>query len=206
MGLVLGLMAALLFVFRDTLPGLRTSEAPPEATHLLLPDPWPAAPLALFDPEGRPVTSDSLRGSVVALFFGYTNCPDVCPVTLARLGALQQRGVDGGPPLRVVFVSVDPDRDTPARLAEFVGSLPGDVLALSADEAEVRAQASVFGIMIQERTDPTLPEGEYLVDHTARSYLIDPDGLIVATIPPMASAAEIDEVVEAVYASLGINR
>lgn len=203
MGVVIGLMVGLLTVFGNTVPGWDGERFDPSAPEVLLPEPWPAGSLELFDPVSNPVSLEGLRGSMVALFFGYTHCPDVCPITLNRLAALQEEGIGGDIPLEVVFVSLDPARDTPERLTEFVSRLPGRVLALTADEETVRTQAREFGVLVQVREDPSLPEGEYLVDHTARTYLIDPDGMVVATVPPMAPA---DDVRDAVEAALGTVR
>jgi protein SCO1/2 len=139
---------------------------------------------------------------VVAVFFGYTHCPDVCPLTLARLGRYQAGRRSDLPPLEVVFVSVDPGRDTPDRLAEFVTGLPGTVVAVTANEGAVREQAQGWGVMVLERDDPALPPGDYLVDHTARTFILDPNGMVVATLPPMSSEEEIAEVMEAVFHSL----
>lgn len=196
-------MVALLAVFRNDVPGWGGERFDPSDPGVLLPQPWPAGSIELFDPASNPVSLGDLRGSVVALFFGYTHCPDVCPITLNRLAALQEEGLGGEVSVEVVFVSLDPDRDTPERLADFVGRLPGRVLALTADEVTVREQARAFGVLVQEREDPSLAEGEYLVDHTARTYLIDPEGMVVGTIPPMAAADEVRAAIEAVLASLG---
>lgn len=202
MGVVLGLMLALLASFRGLLPGLGSGSDAEVDAGLLLPEPFPAPALSLSDPQGRPWTLSSLRGSVVALFFGYTNCPDVCPITLGRLGRLQGETAGKGPALEIVFVTVDPDRDTPERLRAFVEALPGHVRAVTGPEAQVRAQAGEFGVVVMDREAEGLPEGEYLVDHTARTFLLDPDGRVVATLPPMASPEEIQEVLDAVYRSL----
>lgn len=201
MGIVLGVMVALIATFRNVLPGFRAPDDRAQETARLLPDPFPAPALELLDTEERPWSLSSLRGSVVAIFFGYTNCPDVCPITLGRLGGLQEAGVLEGPSLEVVFVSLDPARDTPDRLRTFVAGLPGAVVAVTSGAEDVRAQASAFGVMAHERRDAALPPGEYLVDHTARTFLLDPSGRVVATLPPMASPEEIRAVVEAVYAS-----
>lgn len=203
MGIVLGVMVALLATFRNILPGFRSGEEGTRETAHLLPDPFPAPALELWDTEGRPWSLSTLKGAVVAVFFGYTNCPDVCPITLGRLGRLQEEGSLEGPALEVVFVSLDPARDTPDRLRTFVAGLSGSVVAVTSEPDDVRGQASAFGVMAMERHDPALPEGEYLVDHTARTFLLDPAGRVVATLPPMASPEEIREVLEAVYASLG---
>lgn len=199
MSAVLGVMVALLITFRAAIPGMGPREDPED---LLLPQPFPAPELVLVDPSGSPVRLSGLQGSVVALFFGYTNCPDVCPITLTRLGTLQEEYLAAGRPLEVIFVSVDPERDTPEQLRRFSQRLPGEIRALTAPEEEVRRQAGAYGVLVREQTDPALPEGEYLVDHTARTFLVGPAGEVVATLPPMPSPDQIDRTVEAVFRSL----
>ena len=197
MGVVLGLLVALVATSRIFLE----DRAGPEDGHLLA-EPFPAPALDLKDPDGAPWSVSTARGAVVAVFFGYTHCPDVCPLTLARLGRYQEDRGSGEVPLQVVFVSVDPERDTPRRLREFAAGLPGSVVAVSAAEADVREQASAWGVMVLEREEPTLPQGDYLVDHTARTYILDPRGMVVSTLPPMASSEEVSRVLDAVFASL----
>jgi protein SCO1/2 len=202
MSAILGVVVALVFTFREIIPDLGPGPGGQTVEPTLLPQPFLAPGLALTDPDGHRVELTALRGSVVAVFFGYTNCPDVCPITLSRLGRLQAALERQEPSLAVVFVSVDPDRDTPERLRTFVDGLPGRVLALSASEEEVRRQAADWGVMVRKRTDSALPEGDYLVDHTARTFILDPDGRVVATLPPMPSPAEVDRTMGEVLASL----
>lgn len=170
----------------------------------VLAEPFPAPPLDLVDPEGVAVRLEDLQGSVVALFFGYTYCPDVCPLTLAVLGRLQEEEQEGvEPPLEVVFVSVDPERDTPSRLRAFADGLPGRIRAVSGDGDRIRTQAVAYGVDVQrpgapEEIDPEGPVPDYRVDHTARTFLIGADGRITATLPAMVSAADARAIVERV--------
>lgn len=202
LGVSLGLLLTLLLIGRNG-PGLEGGTAS-GARDPLLPEPYPAAELDLRDPDGRRVRLSDLRGRIVAVFFGYTSCPDVCPLTLARLAAYGAEaagpgGPKGGDPgLMVVFVSVDPARDTPDRLRSFAGSFGTPILALTAEEDEVRRQANRFGVLVRERPLGDGPDAGYLVDHTARTYVLDPDGQIVASIPPMASPGEVEETMDAV--------
>ncbi len=202
MSAILGIMLALVFTFREMIPELGRGPGSPETASALLPAPYPAPPLALVDPQGRRLELQALRGTLVAVFFGYTHCPDVCPLTLQRLGRLQEAWGSDRPELSVVFVSVDPERDTPDRLRTFVESLPGHVLALTAPEDEVRQQAAAWGVMVRERHEEGLPMGEYLVDHTARTFLLDLDGRVIATLPPMPSPGEVDRTVAEVLETL----
>jgi len=188
-GVALGLILALVWALREG-PGA----GPEPVDEALLPAPFPAPPLDLVDPSGVRVRLADLRGSVVAIFFGYTHCPDVCPLTLATLGRLQEQ--DRDPPLEVVFVSVDPERDTPDRLRTFTTGLPGRIRGWTADGDEVRRQADGFGVRVHRREDAG---PDYLVDHTARTFIVDPEGAVVATLPPMVSPERARAVVDAVY-------
>jgi protein SCO1/2 len=201
LGLTLGLVVALVLLFlRAESPA---GSGPPEepVARAILADPFPAPPLQLVDPEGTPVTLDDFRGSWVALFFGYTYCPDVCPLTLAVLGRLQEEESRRGRPFEVVFVTVDPERDTPDRLTRFAAGLPGQVRVLSAGGEDVRRQAFAFGVDVQrpgapEVVDPDGPVPDYRVDHTARTFLVDPRGRVAATLPAMVSGPEARAILE----------
>lgn len=116
----------------------------------------PAADFALVDQHGRPVTRDSLRGAPALLFFGYTRCPDVCPLTLTRL--LRARRDAGAGDVRVVLVTVDPGHDTPAVMREYVDRFGGPVLGLTGDSAAVARAMASYGAY-------TMPPGE----HTAHA-------------------------------------
>lgn len=111
------------------------------------PAPYPAPPLQLFDPEGEVVNLASFRGRHTVVFFGYTHCPDVCPATLLNLsGALNQMSPREADRLQVVFVSLDPERDTPERLRSWMQNFHPSILALTGPEATVWAQASRWGV------------------------------------------------------------
>lgn len=203
LGLTLGLVVALALVFvRAESPA--ASGAPEDPVErAVLAAPFPAPPLQLEDPGGSPVTLGDFRGSWVALFFGYTYCPDVCPLTLAVLGRLQEEESLRGRPFEVVFVTVDPERDTPERLRRFAAGLPGRVRVLSADGEAVRRQAFAFGVDVQrpgapEVVDPDGPVPDYTVDHTARTFLVDPEGRVAATLPAMVSAGQARAILERV--------
>ncbi|MEJ2541393.1 MAG: SCO family protein [Gemmatimonadota bacterium] len=192
-GASLGLIVALL-VARSQAPAGDAPAPDDPVTRALLPDPFPAPPLRLRDPDGAPVSLNVLRGSVAVLFFGYTHCPDVCPLTLATLGRIQDEGDVG--PVEVVFVSIDPERDTPRRLRDFSDGLPGRIRTWTADGPGVRDQANAYGVVVRRPDDSSDPD--YLVDHTARTFVLDPDGRVVATLPPMVSAEEARAVLDAV--------
>ena len=192
------IVALTVLVPKGSAPGPQGIDDPVRQS--ILAEPFPAPPLELVDPEGRPVQLTELRGTVVALFFGYTYCPDVCPLTLAVLGRLQEERGEALPALEVVFVSVDPERDTPDRLRRFAQGLPGRIRALSGEGPSIRSQAVAYGVDVQrpgapDEIDPDGPVPDYRVDHTARTFLIGTDGRVVATLPPMVSAADAAAIV-----------
>ena len=202
LGVVLGLGLTLV-VLRTGAPDPSSGGEEDATARALLAEPFPAPALDLVDPAGRPVHLDEFRGSVVALFFGYTYCPDVCPLTLAVLGRLQEEGFEEGPPVEVLFVSVDPERDGPQRLERFTAGLPGSVRAATGEGPRIREQAVAYGVDVRrpgapDRVDPEGPVPDYRVDHTARTFLIDPGGRVSATLPPMVSAPDARAIIEAV--------
>lgn len=139
-------------------------------------EPYPIAEeieLSRFD--GSRFRLSETRGSVVLLFFGYTSCPDVCPTTLAELNlALQEIHPDQAEDVTVVFVTVDPERDDPARVQEYVNHFNAGFIGLSGTEPELAEVWNRYGIF-REIVDGTSAAG-YLVNHTARVTLIDRQG------------------------------
>lgn len=144
----------------------------------LYPDPRPAPPLALTDEQGRPFDIAQLRGEAALIFFGYTHCPDVCPATM---GIVTEVASTIGSDLRVVFVSIDPERDTVGWLAEYVRFLPEGFTALTGSAAEVRAAADAWGVRYArvDTGDPTA----YSMSHTAEVYVVDAAGVLRAHFP-----------------------
>lgn len=166
----------------STVPGAPTPRAS-------LPTPDPAEPTPIVEP-GEPaqplhdlVTGDGtfdladLAGNQVLLFFGYTHCPDVCPMTIGELVlVLRER-----PETRVVFVTVDPERDTQESLAEWTRYLPDGIVALTGSPSAIRAAADAYGVRYA-RVDSGSAAG-YAMSHTAFVYLIDADGRLRVTFP-----------------------
>lgn len=131
-------------------------------------------PQALTDHRGQPRRLKDFRGKVVILFFGYTHCPDVCPTSLARFAeAVKQLG-PAGERVQVLFVSIDPERDTPARLAEYVPWFNSSFLGLTGTPAAVAEVTKEFRIYAaRQPVDGALG---YVMDHTAGAYVYDPAG------------------------------
>jgi protein SCO1 len=185
------------------------------------PSPYPAPELELPDLDGERVNLASLRGRTTVLFFGFTNCPDVCPATLHSLSRVlddfSARELDR---IRVVFVTVDPERDTPERLDEWMANFHPEILTLRGTEEEVMETAREWGVHVAQVPagahaghmghDPSLSDevneavtpgapGEYGVDHTARSFVVDRSGRIVLFLAPFqgweAMAADLRRVI-----------
>lgn len=124
---------------------------------------------------GRDVSLSELRGKPTLLFFGYTFCPDVCPLTLSEFKRVKEQLGADGEQVNYVFVSVDPERDTPEVLARYVGAFDPAFVGLQGDDATLRRIGKEYGLFYQK----SAVEGtsaSYLVDHTAASFLIDKDG------------------------------
>ena len=150
--------------------------AAPEAAPVAI-----GAPFTLSASDGRRFSSASLKGTPYVLFFGFTNCPDVCPTTMARLARLRTRLGQGDKGFAILFVTVDPERDTPAELARFTAAFATPIVALTGTPAEIAAVTKSFGIYSKKVAQPG---GGYTVDHTATALLFDRDGQFTATIAP----------------------
>lgn len=134
----------------------------------------------LVDAEGKPRSLADYRGKVVALFFGYTHCPDVCPTTLADMAqVMRQLGRDEDK-VQVLFVTLDPERDTRQMLAQYVPAFHPRFAGLSGDAAATAQAARAFGVMYQRQDGKN---GGYTLDHSAGTYLIAPDGKFVLLAP-----------------------
>ena len=130
--------------------------------------------LALTGHDGRPRTLADFRGKAVVLFFGYTYCPDVCPTTLADMaGVIKTLGKDAER-VQVLFVTVDPERDTHEVLAQYVPAFDARFLGLYGDAAATQRAAKEFKIFYEKRAGSS--PSSYSVDHSAQSYVIDPQG------------------------------
>jgi protein SCO1/2 len=129
---------------------------------------------ALTGHDGRPRTLADFRGKVVVLFFGYMHCPDVCPTTLATLAEAMRRLGDDAARVQVLFVTVDPERDTPDLLARYVPAFHPTFLGLSGDADATARVAKDFRVFYEKRAG-SAPQ-TYTVDHSAGTYIYDPQG------------------------------
>jgi len=146
----------------------------------------PIGELALTADTGRALTLHDLQGRPTLVFFGFTHCPDVCPTTLVKLA--QVKRLAALPDVRVLFVSVDPGRDTPALLAQYVHAFDPDFVGATADTLEITRIAQRFGVAVA-RVD--LPGGDYMMDHSAAVFLLDRRARIVAVFTPPFEVAPL---------------
>lgn len=132
-------------------------------------------PFALTDQDGRPRTDADFRGQVLLLSFGYTNCPDVCPLTLGHFAeAIEQLGPDAAR-VRGVFITVDPQRDTPARLRDYVTAFGDRIVGLTGSREAIDRVARAYRVIYRLGADAAT-NPHYTVDHSALIYLIGRDG------------------------------
>jgi len=135
---------------------------------------YASADFKLTDHTGKLRTLHDFRGKVVVLFFGYMHCPDVCPTTMADLSQVMTRLGKDADRVQVLFVTVDPERDTQALLAQYVPAFHPSFLGLFGDAGSTAQVAKVFDVMYQKQATAT----GYNVDHSAGSFLIDTDGRV----------------------------
>jgi len=177
---------------------------PPTKTITFYPQPRPLPQFSLRQSDGTQLVSGELRGHWTLVFLGYTFCPDVCPTTLTDLAVAQQqweRIPDSLRP-RVLFVSVDPQRDPPARLGEYVHAFHKDTLAATADIPALERFATALGLVFQKVPGKGYAHNpnDYSMDHSASIVVLDPQGrlagLIRPPLDPQAIAADLQQLTE----------
>lgn len=151
---------------------------------------------ALTDQNGKPITDQAFAGRYRIMYFGYTFCPDVCPLDMQNIGAAMKRLEREDPALAKkivpVFVTVDPARDTPAVVKQFVSAFYPGTVGLTGPEAEIARLAKDYGVYFARGKGTS---GGYLMDHSRQAYLMSPEGKPLALLPqdesPEAIVAEI---------------
>ncbi|MET0070121.1 MAG: SCO family protein [Candidatus Thiodiazotropha sp.] len=178
--------------------GIKDIQAPPgmplsqDMAATLLTEPMTLPDFHLTDTKGEPFNKLALKDTWSFLFFGYTYCPDICPTTLALLGEVENllRKSDLAVNRQYVFISVDPDRDTPDRLGEYLAFFNPLFIGATGAEREIQTLTKPLGIRYQ-RSPEERPMGDYLIDHSATILLTNPDGQLQALISPPHDAAVI---------------
>ena len=168
--------------------------APPSApAHAPLEGAKIGAPFALIDQNGRPRTDRDFAGRYRIVYFGYTFCPDVCPVDVQNIAgglrAFEAKDASRGGRVVPIFITVDPKRDTPAVLKAYVAAFHPRMVGLTGDPASIARLAQAYGVTF-EAQQPNA-EGGYLVSHGRFAFLMDPAGKPVALLPQDKSPAEV---------------
>ncbi|OHC75405.1 MAG: hypothetical protein A3G18_05750 [Rhodospirillales bacterium RIFCSPLOWO2_12_FULL_58_28] len=143
-------------------------------------------PFSLIDHSGKAVTDKDFSGSFMLVFFGYTSCPDVCPTELKVISDAMDILGEAGKKVQPLFITVDPERDTPEVLAGYVGAFHPRLIGLTGSAKQIEAAAGVFkaGYVKLEDPSPTKEKSsEYFMGHSSSTYLIGPDGKALFTFP-----------------------
>jgi protein SCO1/2 len=150
------------------------SESKPQFSSVDLTGADYAKDFALSDQDGKPRSLKDFQGKVVALFFGYTQCPDVCPTTMTEMAQVRKLLGPDGEKLQVLFVTVDPERDTPAVLKAYMANFDPSFIALRGTPEQLAAMAKDFKVYFKKVEGKTA--GSYSMDHSAASYVYDTQG------------------------------
>ncbi|HUV26664.1 MAG TPA: SCO family protein [Anaerolineales bacterium] len=140
----------------------------------LIEPPVSAPQFELTDMNGQPFQLSELDGQVVVMFFGYTSCPDVCPVTLTEFLQIRSKLGEAAEEVSFVFVTVDPERDTPERMRKYLTNFDPEIIGLTGERNELEPVWASYGVYQAKAEGPS--DEYYLVDHSSRVYVIDPDG------------------------------
>ncbi len=147
----------------------------------LIKPPLPAPSISLEDQNGKPFKLEEYRGKVVLVFFGYTFCPDICPATMAELrAARQQLSAQQAARVQVVLITVDPQRDSPAKIQEYAAGFDPSFIGLSGTEARLSTVWKSYGVYREVQPSAN---GGYTLAHTSRVYVIYPDGTLGMSFP-----------------------
>jgi cytochrome oxidase Cu insertion factor (SCO1/SenC/PrrC family) len=151
-------------------------------------------PFALVDQTGQPRTERDFRGKLLLVYFGFTYCPDVCPTDLQAIGqAMDQLGRDADS-VQPLFITLDPERDTPEHLAEYVPLFHPRLIGLTGSPSVIQKAAEAYRVYYKRVAFDKNP-ADYTVDHSAFIYLMDRDGKYLGFFPPGASAGQMVEMI-----------
>jgi len=176
-------LAAGLLVGRTPPASTVWGAAPPAVRTVMWPEARPLADVSLSTQHGHDFTNADLEGRWSLMFFGYLDCPDVCPTSLHAMKSMRERLASGGTggDLQMLFVSVDPNDDDPAEMAEYLAWYDRDFIGLRGSEAEIARLADSMAVKYVEFVDDS---GYRSIDHTSSVMIIDPQGRMVGALPP----------------------
>jgi protein SCO1/2 len=170
---------ALLSTVALALPAAHAADAPPLKAGVL--SPVMAAPaLELAGTDGRPLDLARYKGKVVLLAFGFSNCGEVCPITLATLAGARRKLGDDGAGVQVVYVTVDPERDTAAQMKKYLASFDSTFVGGVGTRAQIDAAQKSYGISSKKIVSA---DGSYTIGHSSSIYMIDRNGGLRAVMP-----------------------
>jgi len=151
----------------------------PELNGTVYTEPRTTPEFTLQNAAGEPVSLQDYRGKVIPIYFGYTFCPDVCPLTMANLARVQAQVDDDGDEMQVLMITVDPQRDSATVVQDYVESFHPAFVGLSGSEEQIAAATDPFGVFYESAAGSDA--SGYLVDHTARVFVIDKSGALRVT-------------------------
>lgn len=195
----LGLIAAQKILSTPPTPG-----QPETSAITLFPQPRELPDFALQQSDGTQLLPGELHGHWTIVFIGFTFCPDVCPMTLAELSQAQRQWEDIPDAVRprVLFVSVDPERDTPDRIGDYLSAFHGDTLGATADLPALEELTRSMSLVFMKVPSPDgVPEDQYSIDHSSAMAILDPQarmaGVLQGPLDPAAIAADLRMLTEA---------
>jgi protein SCO1/2 len=166
------------------------SQLPPQIEGLMSPEAKNLKPFSVIDQEGQQFTLQNLQEKWSFLFFGYTNCPDICPITLSIFEQVHKKlGSEHSGRAQMIFVSVDPARDTTEKLHDYVNYFNEDFIGLGGSIEQIQSLTGQLGIPFFPHESNA--EGDYLVDHSASIFLINPRGQLIAVMSAPHQADDI---------------
>jgi len=187
--LVAGVLGGLVILGAGVLFGLAYRDTPRGAAGTLLASAI-GGPFRLVDQHGNTVTDADLKGRWSLIYFGYTHCPDACPTALNDIAiALDELGAKREA-VRPVFITVDPERDTPEILKDYVASFDAPILALTGSPEEIARAAKAYRVYYAKHAEPG---GDYSMDHSSVIYVMDPEGRFTASFTHQKAPEEIAE-------------
>lgn len=199
-GLIGGVVLAIVVVVAAVLLLNRSQEPSYAYNGGVFSPPAAAAPLNLTDTNGDPFTLDEVKGDVALVYFGYTTCPDVCPTTLTDLQAVKDDLGADADRVKIVMVTIDPERDTQDKLGEYLAFFDPEFIGLRGDAVQTEQFKQDYGITV-ERVEYPESATKYLLNHSALVYLIDPEGQLLLTFPygmdPALIAQDVEHVLDA---------
>jgi cytochrome oxidase Cu insertion factor (SCO1/SenC/PrrC family) len=175
--IAIGLAAIILVAVVAVIAEQRLTDTPRTGT---APEVKIGGPFTLTDHTGRPVTEKDFRGKAMLIFFGYTYCPDVCPTSLTEISAAMDKLGPSADKVVPILVSIDPERDTPEVLKDYVAHFHPSIVGLTGTPEQIKQAARVYRVYFAKVPDKGGDKDAYLMDHSSVIYLMGPDGKFLA--------------------------